>query len=132
MPSANPWKSIQQKITVLRNTNFTLVVLVWKFINSHGTAQPTTNPPTQSDLPQSVTPSYALFFVAHSCHCLENPRNLFPLPLYFLQAGPLLRVHLPVDKESKRPKNFAFVRFHHEESIPYAIQMFRFEFNRSI
>ena len=79
MPLANPWKSIQQKITILQflrianvgisNTNFTLVVLVWRFINSHGTAQPATNPPTHLDLPQSVTPSYALFFVAHSCHC---------------------------------------------------------------
>lgn len=43
----------------------------------------------------------------------------------FQNAGPLMSVRLPVDKDTKKPKSFAFVRFHHEESVPYAIDMFR-------
>ena len=46
--------------------------------------------------------------------------------LSFLQAGPLISVRLPVDKDSKRQKTFAFVRFQHEESVPFAIDMFRY------
>ena len=41
------------------------------------------------------------------------------------QAGPLMSVRIPVDKETKRQKNFAFVRFQHEESIPFAVDLFR-------
>ena len=42
-----------------------------------------------------------------------------------------MSVRLPVDKDSKRQKTFAFVRFHHEESVPYAVDMFRWVTNLS-
>ncbi len=32
-------------------------------------------------------------------------------------------VHIPVDRMTMRQKSFAFVRFHHEESVPYAVDL---------
>ncbi|XP_078538007.1 RNA-binding protein 7 [Lissotriton helveticus] len=40
----------------------------------------------------------------------------------FLQAGPVIRVKIPKDKDGKT-KNFAFVNFKHEESVPYAMNL---------
>ncbi|KAG7306392.1 hypothetical protein JYU34_009022 [Plutella xylostella] len=42
----------------------------------------------------------------------------------FLQAGPLEKVTIPRDRDG-RQKNFAFVTFCHDVSVPYAIQLFR-------
>lgn len=43
----------------------------------------------------------------------------------FQNAGPLMSVRQPVDKDTKRAKNFAFVRYQHEESVPYAVEIFK-------
>merc|ERR1712029_1063597 len=43
----------------------------------------------------------------------------------FLNAGPLYKVNIPMDHNTKRQKNFAFVRFQHEESVKYAVELFR-------
>ncbi|XP_069115016.1 RNA-binding protein 7-like [Argopecten irradians] len=40
----------------------------------------------------------------------------------FLQAGPLEKVKLAVDKEG-RPRSYAFVTFKHECSVPYTIEL---------
>ncbi|XP_069470629.1 RNA-binding protein 7 [Ambystoma mexicanum] len=40
----------------------------------------------------------------------------------FLQAGPVIKVKIPKDKDGKT-KNFAFVNFKHEESVPYAMNL---------
>ncbi|KAJ2949975.1 hypothetical protein O0L34_g11302 [Tuta absoluta] len=42
----------------------------------------------------------------------------------FLQAGPLEKVRIPRDRDG-RQKNFAFITYCHEVSIPYAISLFR-------
>ncbi|XP_034826834.1 RNA-binding protein 7 [Maniola hyperantus] len=42
----------------------------------------------------------------------------------FLQAGPLEKVRIPRDRDG-RQKNFAFITFCHEVSVPYAIGLFR-------
>ena len=42
-----------------------------------------------------------------------------------------MSVKLPVDRETKRQKYFAFVRFQHAESVPYAVQLFRCVMPRS-
>ncbi len=34
-------------------------------------------------------------------------------------------IKIPLDPVSKKQKNFAFVRFRHEESVVYAIEVFR-------
>lgn len=39
------------------------------------------------------------------------------------QAGPLVSIHRPKDRESGRLKNFAFVVFTHASSVPYAIHL---------
>lgn len=41
-----------------------------------------------------------------------------------LNAGPIEDVKIPVDKQTKKPKPFAFVRYVYEESLPYAIDLF--------
>lgn len=41
----------------------------------------------------------------------------------FLQAGPLDKVVIPREKDGGRQKNFAFVTFSHDVSVPYTIQM---------
>eukprot|EP00093_Oithona_nana_P004774 04774.XXX_103925_105205_1 [CDS] Oithona nana genome sequencing. len=43
----------------------------------------------------------------------------------FLNAGPLFKVNIPMDHNTKQKKNFAFVRFQHEESVKYAVELFR-------
>ncbi|XP_004712867.1 RNA-binding protein 7 isoform X1 [Echinops telfairi] len=40
----------------------------------------------------------------------------------FLQAGPVTKVKIPKDKDGK-PKQFAFVNFKHEISVPYAMNL---------
>ncbi|KAM8927253.1 RNA-binding protein 7 [Pelodytes ibericus] len=40
----------------------------------------------------------------------------------FLQAGPATNVKIPKDKDGK-PKQFAFVNFRHEESVPYGMSL---------
>ncbi|KAM4704479.1 RNA-binding protein 7 [Rhinophrynus dorsalis] len=40
----------------------------------------------------------------------------------FLQAGPAINVKIPKDKDGK-PKQFAFVNFKHEESVPYGMSL---------
>ncbi|CAH2234762.1 RNA-binding protein 7 [Pararge aegeria] len=42
----------------------------------------------------------------------------------FLQAGPLEKVRIPRDRDG-RQKNFAFITFCHEVSVPYAINLLR-------
>ena len=41
----------------------------------------------------------------------------------FQNAGPLERVTIPRDKETKRKKNFAFIVFQHAESTQYAFDL---------
>lgn len=41
-----------------------------------------------------------------------------------LQAGPLEKVRIPKDRDG-RQKNFAFITYCHEVSVPYAINLFR-------
>ncbi|NXF33221.1 RBM7 protein, partial [Nyctibius bracteatus] len=38
------------------------------------------------------------------------------------QAGPVVKVKIPKDREG-RPKQFAFVNFKHEESVPYGLSL---------
>ncbi|OCT57175.1 RNA-binding protein 7 [Xenopus laevis] len=40
----------------------------------------------------------------------------------FLQAGPAISVKIPKDKDGK-PKQFAFINFKHEESVPYGMSL---------
>ncbi|XP_042538939.1 RNA-binding protein 7 isoform X2 [Dipodomys merriami] len=40
----------------------------------------------------------------------------------FHQAGPVIKVKIPKDKDGK-PKQFAFVNFKHEVSVPYAMNL---------
>ncbi|KAM3964132.1 LOW QUALITY PROTEIN: uncharacterized protein ACR2FA_001614 [Aphomia sociella] len=42
----------------------------------------------------------------------------------FLQAGPLQRVQIAKDKDG-RQKNFAFITYCHEVSVPYSIKLFQ-------
>lgn len=41
----------------------------------------------------------------------------------FLNAGPLQRVTIPRDKETKKPKAYGFIVFHHPESVEYAFNL---------
>ena len=41
----------------------------------------------------------------------------------FLNAGPLEKVTIPKDKETKRQKSFAFIVFQHAESTQYAFDL---------
>ncbi|NXN96679.1 RBM7 protein, partial [Rhinopomastus cyanomelas] len=40
----------------------------------------------------------------------------------FHQAGPVVKVKIPKDRDG-RPKQFAFVNFKHEESVPYGLSL---------
>uniref|UniRef100_A0A7M4EWE7 RNA-binding protein 7 n=1 Tax=Crocodylus porosus TaxID=8502 RepID=A0A7M4EWE7_CROPO len=40
----------------------------------------------------------------------------------FHQAGPVIKVKIPKDRDGK-PKQFAFVNFKHEESVPYGMSL---------
>lgn len=42
----------------------------------------------------------------------------------FQNAGPLEKVTIPKDRETKRQKNFAFIVFQHEESVKFAYELF--------
>lgn len=42
--------------------------------------------------------------------------------LYNSQAGPVIKVKIPKDKDGKQ-KQFAFVSFKHEESVPYGMNL---------
>ena len=44
---------------------------------------------------------------------------------HFFQAGPLEDIRFVTDPKTKRRKPFAFVVFKHEESVNYAISVFR-------
>uniref|UniRef100_A0A671MVD6 RRM domain-containing protein n=1 Tax=Sinocyclocheilus anshuiensis TaxID=1608454 RepID=A0A671MVD6_9TELE len=41
---------------------------------------------------------------------------------FFLIAGPLIKVKIPKDNDGKS-KQFAFVNFKHEVSVPYALNL---------
>jgi len=43
----------------------------------------------------------------------------------FQNAGPLVKVNIPTDAQTKRKKTFCFVQFQHAESVPYAIELFK-------
>jgi len=43
----------------------------------------------------------------------------------FQNAGPLVKVNIPIDAQTKRKKTFCFVQFQHAESVPYAIDLFK-------
>lgn len=50
----------------------------------------------------------------------------------FLNAGPLERVTIPKDKETKKQKNFGFIVFEDECSVEFAYKMFNgLELHRS-
>jgi len=42
----------------------------------------------------------------------------------FQNAGPLERVTIPTDRETKKPKNFSFIVYDHPESVRFAYDMF--------
>jgi RNA recognition motif-containing protein len=42
----------------------------------------------------------------------------------FAQAGAVVSVHLPTDRETGRPRGFGFVEMEEAESIDKAVQMF--------
>lgn len=42
-----------------------------------------------------------------------------------LNAGPIINVTIPKDKQTNRPKPFAFVLYEYEESLPYAVELFK-------
>jgi RNA recognition motif-containing protein len=42
----------------------------------------------------------------------------------FAQAGPVVSVHLPTDRETGRPRGFGFVEMEDPTSMEHAIQMF--------
>ncbi|CAG4972244.1 unnamed protein product [Parnassius apollo] len=58
--------------------------------------------------------------------CGNLPEQVTEELLYelFLQAGPLEKVRIARDRDG-RQKNFAFITYCHEVSVPYAIQLFR-------
>ncbi|XP_068632644.1 RNA-binding protein 7 [Battus philenor] len=58
--------------------------------------------------------------------CGNLPEQITEELLYelFLQAGPLEKVRIPRDRDG-RQKNFAFITYCHDVSVPYAIQLFR-------
>ncbi|KAJ8721660.1 hypothetical protein PYW07_002435 [Mythimna separata] len=58
--------------------------------------------------------------------CGNLPEQVDEELLYelFLQAGPLEKVRIPRDRDG-RQKNFAFITYCHEVSVPYALNLFR-------
>lgn len=42
-----------------------------------------------------------------------------------LNAGPIVSVTIPKDKQTMRSKPFAFVLYEYEESLPYAVELFK-------
>uniref|UniRef100_A0A670Y3T1 RNA binding motif protein 7 n=1 Tax=Pseudonaja textilis TaxID=8673 RepID=A0A670Y3T1_PSETE len=45
-----------------------------------------------------------------------------PLEFLSIHAGPVIKVKIPKDRDGK-PKQFAFVNFKHEESVPYGMSL---------
>ena len=45
--------------------------------------------------------------------------------VFHFQAGPLVKVNIPIDNVTKRQKQFCFIQFQHAESVPYAIDLFK-------
>ncbi|KAF0293520.1 RNA-binding protein 7 [Amphibalanus amphitrite] len=41
------------------------------------------------------------------------------------KAGPLARVSRPRDHQQQQPRPFAFITYEHEESVPYAVELFQ-------
>ena len=41
----------------------------------------------------------------------------------FLNAGPLERVTIPKDRDTKQQKNFGFIVFEHEDSVKFAYDL---------
>ena len=41
----------------------------------------------------------------------------------FLNAGPLERVTIPKDRDTKQQKSFGFIVFEHEESVKFAYDL---------
>jgi len=66
---------------------------------------------------------YELFLNVSNIHFELKAKNKTLLPLF--QAGPLFKVNIPLDHNTKQRKNFGFVRFQHSESVPYAIELFK-------
>ncbi|KAG6445684.1 uncharacterized protein LOC115440598 [Manduca sexta] len=58
------------------------------------------------------------------CGNLSDQVNEELLYELFLQAGPLEKVRIARDKDG-RQKNFAFITYCHEVSVPYALNLFR-------
>lgn len=50
--------------------------------------------------------------------------TIFIISYLPLQAGPLEKVRIPKDRDG-RQKNFAFITYCHEVSVPYALNLFR-------
>jgi len=46
------------------------------------------------------------------------------LEILFSEAGPLVEVFMPSDRETGRPRGFAFVEFHDEQAVEEAIRKF--------
>eukprot|EP00095_Tigriopus_kingsejongensis_P003315 maker-scaffold612_size124412-snap-gene-0.22 protein:Tk03315 transcript:maker-scaffold612_size124412-snap-gene-0.22-mRNA-1 annotation:"rna-binding protein 7" len=43
----------------------------------------------------------------------------------FCNAGPVKSVKIPIDRETKKQKPFGFVLFHHPETVPFAVNLFK-------
>ncbi|CAH1797174.1 unnamed protein product [Owenia fusiformis] len=58
-------------------------------------------------------------------YCGNLDENVTEELLYelFLQMGPLDRIHIPKDKVTQKQKQFGFITFKYEVSVPYAIEM---------
>ena len=56
---------------------------------------------------------------------LQHSRSALIQVLYelFLNAGPLERVTIPKDRETKQQKSFGFIVFEHEESVKFAFDL---------
>ncbi|CAK1549438.1 unnamed protein product [Leptosia nina] len=57
------------------------------------------------------------------CGNLSEQVNEELLYELFLQAGPLEKVRIPRDRDG-RQRNFAFITYRHEVSVPYALNLF--------
>ena len=70
-----------------------------------------------SDLPEILSPPLPLS---------SDETHFLCCPLYSRkQAGPLEKVFRPRDHQQKQPRPFAFVTYEHEESVPYAVELFQ-------
>ncbi len=44
---------------------------------------------------------------------------------FCFQAGPVNKVTIPLNRDTKKQANFCFIEFRHEETVPYAINLFK-------